>query len=301
MSNRHSPLPSSPFLSGSRRRPLVPAFAVALALGIAACGGDAESAADLDSMPWEDDTPEVVQDETTAPEAPPMTDPSATDPAPPARTPQPGATRPPATTTPPPAAAPPPPPPAPEVEAEEAVTPEPVGQTLPSGTQLTATLEGSLSTRTSRAGDVFTARIGEALRTADGTEVLPAGSRLEGRVAESRESPSAEESALLLLEIRALLVNGQRYPIQATVLETQVATEARDSAQRQAATVATGAAAGAVVGRILGRDTRSTVAGAAAGAAAGAGIALTTRDGHASLAEGSTIRIRLETPLVVAN
>lgn len=300
MSNRHPSLPSTSILSGSRRRPLAPALAVALALGVAACGGDAESAADLDSMPWEDETSEVVQEEAIDPEAPPVTDGAATDPAPPARTPQPGAARPPAATPPPPPAAQPAPP-SPEVEAEEDLTPEPVGQTLPAGTQLSATLEGSLSTRTSRVGDVFTARIGEALRTADGTEILPAGTRLEGRVAESRESPSAEESALLLLEIRALLVNGQRYPIQATVLETQVASEARDSAQRQAATVATGAAAGAVVGRILGRDTRSTVAGAAAGAAAGAGIALTSRDGHASLAEGSTIRVRLETPLVVAN
>ncbi|CAN5802192.1 hypothetical protein BH23GEM11_BH23GEM11_04710 [soil metagenome] len=175
-----------------------------------------------------------------------------------------------------------------------------VGPVLPSGTQVTGVLESGLSTRTSQVGDTFHARIGDAVRASDGTVILPAGSRLQGRVVESRESTSAEEQAALLLEIRSLVVNGQTFPIQATVLSTEVATEARDSGQRSAATVATGAAAGAVIGRILGRDTRSTVAGAAAGAAAGAGIALTTRDGHATLAEGARITVRLEAPVVVA-
>lgn len=281
------------------RRVATPFLAGALLLGLAACGGDAESAADMDSMPWEDEVPEVQHDETASPDAPPVTTQPGTAPAP--ATPPSGATRPQTPPSAPPASGVQPPPPAPEVAPEPEVVPEPVGATLPAGTQLSATLENSLSTRTSRAGDTFTARIGEALRAADGTEVLPAGSRLEGRVVESRESPSAEEQAILVLEIRALLLNGSRFPIQATVLETQLATEARDSAQRQAATVATGAAAGAVIGRVLGRDTRSTVAGAAAGAAAGAGIALTSRDGHASMGEGAVIRIRLDTPVVVAN
>lgn len=279
------------------RRPPLTAFALALALGLAACGGDAESAADADSTPLAEEMDEAWGEDGALPEeagaAPAPVAPATPAPAP----------RVPATPPPPPAppASGPPAPPSPEQPPEPEAVPEPVGATLPAGTQLTATLETTLSTRTNRAGETFHARISEALRASDGSVILPAGSRLEGRVVESRESPSAEEPAALLLEIQALVVEGTRYPIQATVLETQVSTEARDSAQRQVATVATGAAAGAVVGRILGRDTRSAVAGAAAGAAAGAGIALTTRDGHATLPEGSTIRIRLEGPVVVAD
>jgi hypothetical protein len=283
-------------------RPLekVPTLAalVLLAFGAVACGGDAESAGDLDSTPFAD---EAWEDAELAPGMDPGTDPAeVSPPVVPPSAPAPAPSRSPAAS--PPAGTPPAPPAA---RPDPVTEPEPdvavAGPMLPVATLLTGVLESSLSTRTSRAGDVFHARIEEGVRASDGTLILPAGSRLEGRVAESRESPSAEEPAALLLHIVGLVVNGERFPIQATVLETELATEARDSGQRSIATVATGAAAGAVVGRILGRDTRSTVAGAAAGAAAGAGIALTTRDGHATLAEGARITIRLENAVVLAN
>jgi len=283
-------------------RPLekVPTLAtlLLLAFGAGACGGDAESAGDLESTPFAEET---WEDPDLDPAAEPGTDPAAvTPPVVPPSAPAPAPSRPRAA-TPPPAATPP----APPVTRPDPVTeprPEPAlaGPMLPVATRITGVLESSLSTRTSQVGDVFHARIEEGLRAADGTLILPAGSRLEGRVAESRESPSAEEPAALLLEIVGLVVNGERFPIRATVVETELATEARDSGQRSAATVATGAAAGAVIGRILGRDTRSTVAGAAAGAVAGAGIALTNRDGHAVLAEGARITIRLEDAVFLA-
>jgi hypothetical protein len=266
-----------------------------LAVGVTACGGDAESAGDLDSTPYV----EGWDAEDAAPDAAPGMEAAPPAAAPPAQAPRPGATAPDRSSTvapPPPDAVISDPTPAPDPE----LLPEPTGTVLPIGTEMTGTLESGLSTRTSQQGDVFHARLGEALRAVDGTVLIPAGSRLEGRVVESRESPSAEEPAALLLAIESLVVDGVRYPIQATVLRTEVATEARDSGQRTAATIATGAAAGAVVGRILGRDTRSTVAGAAVGAAAGAGIALTTRDGHATLDEGARITVRLESPVIVA-
>ncbi|TVP42263.1 MAG: hypothetical protein EA350_16580 [Gemmatimonadales bacterium] len=278
----------------------VPALLAALFItaGLTACGGDAESAGDLDSTPYAEEAWEG--DAMDADTAPPVTAPDAGTPP---RAATPPSARPPAA-APPAAPAPAPPAAAPAPEPDPVPAPEPdpamAGPVLPSGTQVTGVLETGLSTRTSQVGETFRARIGDAVRASDGTVILPAGSRLEGRVVESRESTSAEEQAVLLLEIRSLVVNGETFPIQATVLQTELASEARDSGQRTAATVATGAAAGAVVGRILGRDTRSTVAGAAAGAAAGAGIALTTRDGHASLAEGARITVRLDAPLVVA-
>jgi hypothetical protein len=185
--------------------------------------------------------------------------------------------------------------PEPEVvdEADDALV-------VPQGTQLTGILEAELSTRTNATGDTFHARLSEALVGAEGEVWIPAGSRLEGRVVEARESPSSDEEAALILQIVALEVEGVRYPIQATVVDAAVSTEARDSGQRTAATIATGAAAGAVIGRILGRDTRSTAVGAAVGAAAGTGIALTTRDGHAVMGEGSRITVRLDAPVAVA-
>jgi len=170
---------------------------------------------------------------------------------------------------------------------------------ISSGTRIPAVVEAALSTRTHRTGDVFHARVTEEVLAADGMVLVPEGARLEGRVAESRQSTSSEEEALLLLTFEALLINGERFPLTATVVEAAVQSEAQASGARTAATVATGAAAGAVVGRILGRDTRSTVGGAAVGAAAGAGVALTTRDGHAEMREGAPVVIRLDAPTVL--
>jgi hypothetical protein len=270
-------------------------LALGLAMGTTACGGDAESAGDLDSQPvTEEPTDATWDDQTPAP--------GAVTPAPS----QPSTRQPPATTRPGQTLTPPPVEPSrPQPDLPEIVSPQPeeepvTGTMLPVGTQMTGVMESTLSTQMSQVGDVFYARLSEALVGSDGTEWIPAGARLEGRVIESRESPSAREEAVLMLQIVALDINGERYPIQATVTRTEVATEARDSGQRTAATVATGAAAGAIVGQILGRDTRSTVVGAAVGAAAGAGIALTTRDGHATLAENSLITVRLDQAVLVA-
>ena len=113
----------------------------------------------------------------------------------------------------------------------------------------------------------------------DGMVLIPEGSRLEGRVAVSRPSESSDHDSLLVLTFESLLLAGERIPLDAVVTEAKVESEAQASGARSAATVTTGTAAG----RSLGRDTRSAVRGAIVGAIAGTGIALATRDGHATL------------------
>jgi len=254
---------------------------------IAACGGDAESAPDLEGEGF---APAAsMEDAAVAPTpAQPAPAPSSSVPA---RSAQPA-------------------PAAPAASAGEAApaagvaeAPAPAAEVPPvsiaSGTRIPAVMEAALSTRTHRVGDVFHARVTEEVLAADGMVLIPEGARLEGRVGESRQSTSAQEEALLLLTFEALLINGDRFPLDATVVEAEVQADAQASGARTAATVATGAAAGAVVGRILGRDTRSTIGGAAVGAAAGAGVALTSRDGHAEMLEGARLVIRLESPTVL--
>lgn len=167
---------------------------------------------------------------------------------------------------------------------------------IPAGTTIPAAMETSLSTRTHKVGDIFHARVTEEILASDGMVLVPQGARLEGRVAEASQSSSSQEEALLLLTFEHLLIMGERFPIDAVVTEVAMQTSAQASGARTAATVATGAAAGAVVGRILGGDRRSTVAGAVVGAVAGTGVALTTRDGHATIDEGARVVVRLDSP-----
>jgi len=267
-------------------------FVLSLALSVpllTGCGGDAESAADAASTALGSSYEGAVGE--TAASAPSAELPSS-PPSPPSAPAMGGAATAPRPSAATPAATPP--------------AAEPTGPTAPAplaiqaGTQIPALMETTLSTRTHQAGAVFYARVTEEILAADGMVLVPEGSRIEGRVTEARVSNSSEEQALLLLSFDAILVRGERIPLSASVTAVEIETSAGASGARSAATVATGAAVGAVVGQILGRDTRSTVSGAAVGAVAGAGVALTTRDGHAEIREGSQVTIRLDAPALLA-
>ncbi|CAN5802280.1 hypothetical protein BH23GEM11_BH23GEM11_04720 [soil metagenome] len=169
---------------------------------------------------------------------------------------------------------------------------------LPSRSLLVFEVTETVSTQTHNAGDPVSLRLVRDVRGDHGA-VIPAGATARGIITDSRESSSAEEEAVLGIRIASVQVGGVQRDLNGRIESIELETAARDSGQRSVAKVATGAAAGAIIGQIIGRDTRSTVTGAAAGAAAGLGIALTTRDGHAVLTEGSQVTVRLDAPMVV--
>jgi hypothetical protein len=282
----------------------VPALSLALVFAIAACSGDPESTADMDESAWES---EVTESQEALDQTPPPAQVRGGEPAPRVTTPAPPPASGQRTSPPPPvqddpdAVTPPAqdPPATGDVHQEWEELESPINA-LPVGTMISARLTDDISTRTHREGDVFLAQVTDDLRGGDGNVLVPAGTQVVGRVATARASSDSNEEAVLVLAFDALMLEGEQLPLRATVLDAQVEGDAGDSGTRTAAKVATGAAAGAILGQILGRDTRSTVAGAAAGAVAGAGIALTTRDGHAVIPEGSTLRLQLDAPLVVS-
>lgn len=277
-----------------RQRLKVPAFVLMAGFALAACGGEAESAADLES--------ELVEMEGESP-----AEFDETRPAPPAAEPRPQETRP--APAPPPAATdpgaggatPPYTEPDPQPAPEEAlVEPDVEPVALPAGARVHTVVDRTISTRSHTTGDVFQVRVSQEVLAVDGMVLVPEGALLEGRVMEARSSSSADEPAALVLGFETLIIEGQRFPFHGTVVETALEADAGASGARSAATVATGAAAGAILGQILGRDTRSTVGGAVVGAAAGAGVALTTRDGHAVLEEGSRMIVQVDQPVILA-
>jgi hypothetical protein len=184
-----------------------------------------------------------------------------------------------------------------EVERAPAPPPEPI-RAFPSGTRLTFEMIRSVSTSSHSAGDTFELRLVEEVRGSGGA-FLPSGTRARGVVMEAQPSRDVSQEAVLAVRIQSVDVNGTLRDLPGTVESASIRTSAGDSGTRSAAKVATGAAAGAVLGQVLGRDTRSTVTGAAAGAAAGVGVALTTREGHATLEEGARVTVRLDRDLVL--
>jgi hypothetical protein len=187
---------------------------------------------------------------------------------------------------------------APEQPAEE---PEPVLATriVPVGTTLQLSLNEMLSTRSSEAGDAFTATITSHVMDADGIVLIPAGATLRGRVTGVQNSGRVGETAVLSLAFEALSFGDESYPLEASVVSANPERVSRESTAGQVGKVAVGTAAGAIIGQVIGRDTRSTIAGALTGAAAGTAIAMGTADVDAVLNKGSAMVVRTETPVSI--
>jgi len=169
--------------------------------------------------------------------------------------------------------------------------------TAGAGARITVTLDQTLSTEHAVVGDLFTGTIQTPL-TDDRTVIVPVGSRIRGTVTAVQKSGGAGKDAVLKINFEEIVVEGESYPIQATLLEANATLEGTRTTGERVGAGAAGAGAGALIGAIIGDGTGALI-GAAAGAAAGTAISMGTEDKNAVLAEGSEIVIQLDAPLVV--
>lgn len=166
------------------------------------------------------------------------------------------------------------------------------------GSTLRIILNQELSTRNNQSGDLFTARVADAVT--DGRNVvIPAGAVVRGQVTAVQESGGQGQQAIIKLEFSEISMDGATYPLRATIVQANPETRSRTSTGGRVARIGGGAAAGAILGRVIGGDAKGAVIGAAVGAAAGTAITLGTEDVDAVLPEGSEMTIRLDEPVVV--
>lgn len=231
---------------------------VALVATLAACGTDAESREDLESLEADRDVPSE-----------------------PVRTGAQGQSE---------RASPP-------AQSERAPAPARSERAIPAGTTLTFEVRENVSTDSHAAGDEFSLVLVDAV-SGPGEAVLSAGTPARGLVTETHRSSGPEDESLLVVRVASVEAAGSQRAMDGQIQSTEIESSTRDSGARTAATIATGAAAGAIIGQVLGRDTRSTVTGAAAGTAVGVVVALSTRGGDATLGQGSRIVVRLDRDLV---
>lgn len=183
--------------------------------------------------------------------------------------------------------------------APAARAPRTVTSSAPAGTTFAITLNETLSTRTNQVGDGFTATLQDPIMDSDGNVLIPAGATVRGRVTRVQKSGNVTQSGVIGLAFESIAYGGRSYPLDATVIEAHPERTTRQTTGQQAGKVAAGAAAGAVIGRVLGKDTKSTLKGAVIGAAAGTAVAMGTSDVDAVLKSGSTVRVKLDSPVTV--
>jgi hypothetical protein len=201
-------------------------------------------------------------------------------PNPPVAAPQPPATRPPVTRPTPPA-------------------PPPMAR-LASGTKMDIAAADTISSRTAKTGDAFSARVVDDVRNAAGRVVIPAGSVVNGKITDVKPSPNPSTPGTLTLSVASITVRGKSYPIEASVDSLETIHKGRGVTTGDAAKVGAGAAAGAILGRVLGGNKKGTIVGGVVGGIAGAGIAASSKDSDIVLPAGAHIIIRLTKELAVA-
>jgi hypothetical protein len=148
-------------------------------------------------------------------------------------------------------------------------------------------------------GDRVTATLSEPVAGSNGL-VIPSGSAVILRVAESARSQNSKDNIKLSFEVVSLRVGEDTYEVDGTVTQmAQIEKVRAQSTGDQVKKVGAGAAIGAIAGQILGRNTKSTVIGGAVGAAAGAAVAAGTADYDGCLPTTGAISIALNKPLRV--
>ena len=155
--------------------------------------------------------------------------------------------------------------------------------TVPAGTRISIRTIDAIDSTKNRVGDRFQATLEESI-VLDDNVVVPKGSDVHGRLAESKQSGKFTGRSELKLELTGIVVNGVTIPVVTGEYELTGKSRGASTAKRTVG----GAAVGSIIGAIAGGGK-----GAAIGAGAGAGI------GAASeiITKGDQVKIPSETLL----
>ena len=184
------------------------------------------------------------------------------------------------------------PPPAPPVA--------PAALRLGAGSKIDVAATDTITSRTAKIGDAFTARVVEDVKNAQGQVVIPAGATVNGKITEVKPAPNPRTPGTLTLSVASVTVRGNTYPIEGSVDSIETTHKGRGVTGGDAAKVGAGAAAGAILGRVIGGNSNGTIIGGVVGGIAGAGAASHTKDSDIVLPKGAHIIIRLTRELTVS-
>src|SRR5213594_1794113 len=186
---------------------------------------------------------------------------------------------------------------APEKKApvKKPVAAKPAPLMLAAGTRVPATANDTISTRSAKAGDPFTATVSQDVKDSTGRVVIPAGATVSGTITAAEPAPNPNSTGRIDLSVTSVTVHGKSYAIDASVVAMDTIMKGRGVTKADAAKVAGGAVAGAIVGKLLGKNTKGAVIGGAAGAAA----ARASRDIDVVIPKGAAITVKLEKSLTV--
>jgi hypothetical protein len=170
---------------------------------------------------------------------------------------------------------------------------EPKPLVVPAETVIAVVLDETISSKTSKSGDKFTATV-ESPVEIDGKVVIPKGARAEGVVNEAKAAGRFKGGAVLSLTLTSITVNGRDHEIQTS----SAMTSSKGKGKRTAVMVGGGAAGGAGIGAIAGGGKGAAI-GALIGAAAGTGGAGLTGNRDITLRAETALDFKLLQPITI--
>jgi hypothetical protein len=175
----------------------------------------------------------------------------------------------------------------------------PTSYTLAIGTSVGLAVTDTITSRTAKAGDTFTATVASDVKDRSGRVVIPAGASVNGTVVEVKPAPNPQSSGTMSLAVSSVSVRGQSYVLEASIDSVATVMKGRGVTGGDAAKVGAGAAAGAILGRVVGKNAKGTVIGGIVGGAIGAGVAAGTKDVDIVVPAGARIVVTLTKALTV--
>jgi len=186
--------------------------------------------------------------------------------------------------------------PKPSASAPAPATPAPAAsRSLAAGSTLTAATTAEIRSNKNKVGDEVTATIANDVKDNAGRVVVPAGSEVTLKVTAIKESENkSDKTGTLTLQPTSISINGQSYPVSASIEKVNTELQGRKTGAGDVAKVGAGTAVGAVVGRVLGGSTKGAIIGGVLGGAVGAQRAVETKDRDVVLPQGTTITLSLQ-------
>lgn len=184
----------------------------------------------------------------------------------------------------PPAPAPPPAAPDPAAAPAAPATPAAPG-TVAAGTKLMLRMDQTIDSATTPTGSSFSATLQADLVGGDGKTVVPAQSKVFGKIVEAKASGNVVGKAELELAFTEVNIGGRMVPIESQGVKAVGEGTGRKSARQ--------VAAGALIGGAIGGKE-----GAGKGAMVGGAAALMTRGNQIKIPEGTLLELQLRAPLV---
>jgi hypothetical protein len=163
---------------------------------------------------------------------------------------------------------------------------------IPVGTEFDVRLQTSLSSKTAQVEDRFEATTMVDLLDERGRVLVPSGSVMRGVVSSVNKATRMDRKGSLTVAFDQVTINGRAHPMRATVTQALES----EGIKGEAGKIGIGAGAGAILGAILG-GAKGALAGILIG---GGGTIAATEGKDVELPVGTTLRVRLDSPLTLS-